>query len=320
MVSCCGEVAHGRAFFRGVEMINEGYQNTQLYLGIDGGGSKCKAVIYCSQNGVLGSGVAGHANVSRNYEEAMNNVLKATYSALENAKLPLESIKSLVAGIGAAGLNLDNCIEQVEQWAHPFKRAFFASDLHIACLGAHNGKEGAVIIAGTGTCGISVSNEKVLELGGHGFPAGDKGGGAWLGLSAIKYTLKALDGIEQLNELTASVLSQLKVCDGNALTQVVTNYKPADYAAVAPIVLDLAERTEPVSLDIVKRGAEYLSAMAERLLICQQTRLCLVGGVAPYMLKRFPDQIKVRVQPTKQSPEMGAVLFAQNKFKSYREE
>ncbi len=42
----------------GVNLQNE----SQLFIGIDGGGSKCRATIYSPKMGVIGTGVAGRAN------------------------------------------------------------------------------------------------------------------------------------------------------------------------------------------------------------------------------------------------------------------
>lgn len=53
-------------------------------------------------------------------------------------------------------------------------------------MGAHTRDEGAVMIAGTGSCGYSFVNGKATILGAHGFPFGDKCSGAWIGLEAVK--------------------------------------------------------------------------------------------------------------------------------------
>ena len=37
-----------------------------------------------------------------------------------------------------------------KQYGHPFRTAVITTDAHAACIGAHGGKDGGVIIAGTG--------------------------------------------------------------------------------------------------------------------------------------------------------------------------
>ena len=73
--------AQGRAFFlefgrSGLEMNNNNYIDKQLYLGIDGGGSKCRAVIYCDDEGVIADAISGPANVLRGAEKAQQHIIE----------------------------------------------------------------------------------------------------------------------------------------------------------------------------------------------------------------------------------------------------
>ena len=90
------------------------YQDKQLYLGVDGGGSKCRAVIYCPHEGVLAEAVSGPANVLRGADKAIVNILKATDDALTSLSLPSSYKSELIAGIGLAGLNLESCLKEME--------------------------------------------------------------------------------------------------------------------------------------------------------------------------------------------------------------
>jgi len=146
-------------------MSNTEYQHKQLYLGIDGGGSKCRAVIYCFEQGVLAEGLSGPANVLRGVDKAVAHILEATELALAELGLAPSYKSNLIAGIGLAGLNLESCMTEMMEWQHPFKQAFFTSDLHIACIGAHGGNDGAVIIAGTGSSGLVSVNGCLQEVG-----------------------------------------------------------------------------------------------------------------------------------------------------------
>ena len=101
------------------------YQDKQLYLGIDGGGSKCRAVIYCPEQGVIAEAVSGPANVLRGADNAITNIVKATDDALISASLPVDYKSQLIAGIGLAGLNLESCLKEMTAWRHPFQQAFF---------------------------------------------------------------------------------------------------------------------------------------------------------------------------------------------------
>ena len=63
----------------------------------------------------------------------------------------------------------------------------------IACLGAHGGRDGGIVIAGTGSVGLAMVNGREFRIGGYGFPISDEGSGAEIGLHAIRLALRAHD-------------------------------------------------------------------------------------------------------------------------------
>lgn len=296
-------------------MSNRDDKNKQFYLGIDGGGTKCKAVIYSSQFGVISQGLSGPANVSKQTELAIEHILEASSSALDAAKIDGLCLADLIAGIGLAGLNLPDSQLKMEGWQHPFKQAFFTSDLHAACIGAHQGQDGAVIIAGTGSSGLVLRQGQLTELGGHGFPCGDCGSGAWLGLKAIELTLKALDGLHQSSGLSSMITAHYQVTDAKSLAQHVASFKPADYARIAPLVIQQAQRQEQDAVAIVKVGVNYLSNMALALTAQTPLPLSLIGGLTPYLTEYFPESVQTLIKPAAQPPEVGAILYAQAQSK-----
>lgn len=287
------------------------YQDKQLYLGVDGGGSKCRAVIFCPEQGIIAEAVSGPANVLRGSAKAINNIVKATDEALASLSLPAEYKSQLIAGIGLAGLNLESCMIEMQVWSHPFKQVSFTSDLHIACIGAHSGKDGAVMIIGTGSSALVSNQNKINELGGHGFPVGDCGSGAWLGLNAIEVTLECLDGLKPETKLTKSIADFYDVDTAINLAQIVSTFVPADFAKLAPLIMEHAKQQDVYALQLVQTGADYLSRVALKLMEEKTLPLSLIGGLSPLMANYFDEQVKQLLKPAENPPEMGAVLFAQ---------
>ena len=68
------------------------------------------------------------------------------------------------------------------------------TDAHAACVGAHRGRDGGVIIVGTGSIGWAKLNGRHYRVGGWGLPVSDEGSGAWLGREALRRVLWAHDG------------------------------------------------------------------------------------------------------------------------------
>ena len=191
---------------------------------------------------------------------------------------------------------------------------FLATDLLIACLGAHNGSDGAVMITGTGSCGFSYVKGHPYTLGGHGFPHGDKGSGAWFGFQAANYVLMSLDGLKAPSAINEKLLSLLQVKDGLEMVEVIAGKPAAFYAKMANLVFDAAEQGDQVAQEIVKEGAEYISGIARQLLKQQPPRISLIGGLTPRIKPWLDDDVKNILQDPLSPPEIGSVIYAKQQL------
>jgi glucosamine kinase len=288
--------------------------NNKYILGIDGGGSKTRAIIVDNNNTIIGTGLSGPANPLHGFEQATHSVTESAELALKDANLSGVQLNDLVAGIGLAGVNLPVLFDQVSHWKHPFGQMFLATDLFIACLGAHGGHDGAVMITGTGSCGFSYVGNEAFNVGGHGFPHGDKGSGAWFGLQAISHVLMSLDGLAADSLLNEKLFALLKVSSDVALVEAIACKPAAYHAKIANLVFDAAEDGDQIAKNIVLDGANYISNMAKLLLKKKATRLCLIGGLTPRIKPWLAAEIKTELAEPIGSPEMGAVLFAQQQI------
>lgn len=284
-----------------------------LYLGIDGGGSKCRAVITSEDGRVLGEGLSGPANPCFGVERTITSILDATEQALNSAGLDSEDKGKLIAGVGLAGVNLPHLFTAVNEWQHPFQRMYLTSDLHTACLGAHEGKEGAVIVVGTGSCGFSSVNGETLNLGGHGFLMGDQGSGAWIGLEAIKAVLLAGDELGSQTLLSASI-EQLLGCKGLGMIEKMVDAPSRSYAKVAPLVFDAAEQGDMIATAILTAAGQYINALALKLLSTNPPRLSMIGGVSMRLLPWLDSSVVEQVLEPIEQPEFGAIHFAKQKM------
>src|SRR3954449_12170214 len=164
-----------------------------FYLGIDAGGTRTTARLVSDSGETLGIGEGGPANTRIGLDNALQEVERACAQAIETAGLSVEEAGSIRAGLGIAGLNRRGALEALQAHSFPFASIAFASDAAIACLGAHAGEDGGVVIVGTGSIGFAwVAGEAVI-VGGYGFPISDEGSGADLGRRAIQETLWARD-------------------------------------------------------------------------------------------------------------------------------
>ncbi len=294
--------------------------NKELFLGIDGGGSKCKAIVMNENDEILGTGISGPGNPLLGFEQATNSITEAAKLALKDAGLEAVALNELNAGVGLAGVNLPALFGQMQAWQHPFKQMFLAHDLLIACLGAHHSSNGAVVITGTGSCGFSCIDEQELLIGGHGFPQGDKGSGAWFGLQATKQVLLSLDGLVAPSLMNDVLLEKLSCLDAMGVVAAIADKKATFYAQLANLVFDAAEQGDATALAIVEEGAEYINSLARTLLIKKTSRISMLGGLTPRLKSWLDPAIQAQLSEPLSSPEVGAVIFVKQKLAGQSEQ
>ncbi len=117
----------------------------------DDGGTSCRARITDLEGTTLGEGYAGSANPRVGLDAACNAILQATSEAMTNAGLEENDFTRIYAGLGLAGVNQKKERNLVLEWGFPFAGIFLETDAYAACMGAFNGRDGAILILGTGS-------------------------------------------------------------------------------------------------------------------------------------------------------------------------
>jgi glucosamine kinase len=288
--------------------------STDIFLGIDGGGTKCKARLEDAKGNLLAEATSGPANAARHLKGSVAAVLEASEKAIANTNIKGLALNHIHAGIGLAGINIPQVKQAFLKQSLPFASSHITTDLHIACLGAHLGQDGAIVIVGTGSSGIAILNEQQLEVGGHGFVVGDKGSGAWLGKMAISHCLETLDGITPKNLLCEHVMSLLNCDNPYDLVNLTLESKPAFYASIAPLILQLAANQQEDALLLVNQAATYINKLCHRLLIGNLNRLSLIGGITQPLMPYLDSQLQTIIRPAKATPEQGAILYSKTKL------
>ena len=209
---------------------------TPLLLGIDGGGTACRARLVDLEDRVRGEGTAGPANIRFGINESFAAVLRATDEALAQAGLSLGDA-DIVACLALAGASEPTYLAAARAYVLPFRRAIITTDAHAACVGAHGGKDGGIIIVGTGSVGWGVVRGREHRVGGWGFPVSDEGSGAWLGCEVARRVLWAHDGRCAWTGLLKKVFERFDG-DPHAIVRWMGAARPRDFAALAPLVVE----------------------------------------------------------------------------------
>ena len=244
-------------------------------IGVDAGGSKTHAIIVDKNNQIITESFAGPGNISKNIDVAYASITEAIDTLL--LKYQVKKI-----GIGVAGYSVKHNLHILEQkLVAKYPHVKIQSDAHIACLAAHDGLEGAILICGTGVVGYSIMAGNSQQLGGWGYPHGDLGGGAWLGLEICKLVCKAADKIIPWSPLLTIVYSRFND-DYTQYKMWLLSATPGDMAGVARSISEFLI-SDSNARKIFDCGAAEVSQYLQTL-EKQSLPLKLVGGLAPFYL------------------------------------
>ncbi len=76
-----------------------------LYLGIDGGGTKCRAIIENESGEIIGKGIGGPVNPQYGLSTTFKSILEATDQAAKECGITEKDYEQDIVGIGLAGVN-----------------------------------------------------------------------------------------------------------------------------------------------------------------------------------------------------------------------
>lgn len=284
-----------------------------FFIGIDGGGTKCRARIEDSDGILIGEGISGPANIMRDSVLAKRSMVEAIEKAIAASGLSIHH-EQCVVGAGLAGANIAQAAKKFGDWSHPFRLMHVLSDLHAACLGAHNGQDGAAIITGTGSSATCWNNGVFTDIGGHGFPIGDVASGAWLGLKAVQHTLLCLDGLRQEDELSATICEALNTQNANDIVSVCATFNTHHFASLVEQILPLLYISIDSVVSLFREGANYIESVANVLLANNDCSLAMIGGLSTIYSQHLSSDIQARIVSSKSSPQQGALFFAKTRF------
>jgi glucosamine kinase len=280
-----------------------------LFVGVDGGGTGCRARLENAQGCVLGTGIAGPAALRIGVDRALAEVEKACRAALEEARLGPNALSSVHAAVGLAGIGRKGALEELVARPHPFRSVIYAHDATIACIGAHGARDGGIVIVGTGSVGFAVVGGREVRVGGYGFPISDEGSGADLGLHAIRLALRAYDGRAVGTSLTRDVMMRFHNDPFEAVAWM-DRATATDYATFAPLVMRHADAGDPVARRIVRDAAEQIDELVRRLVECGAPRVALLGGLASSMQPWLAPDVQRRLVPVEGDAIDGALHLA----------
>ncbi|MBN9044059.1 MAG: ATPase [Rhizobiales bacterium] len=252
----------------------------RYFLAVDGGGTRCRALLADGGGAVLGAGTAGPANIGADRAGALSSIAAAASKAAQAAGLDEDALRHETrAVLGLAGANALADRESLARQL-PFAQSLIVSDAVTALQGAlGDDGDGAIVILGTGSAFVKRTNGQMEITGGRGFMLSDHAGGARLGRELLEEALLATDGMAEPTGLTQAVLARFDH-DARTVTAFSRHATAADYATFAPLVFEYAAKGDPLGLAIARRACAHIGKGLQRMGVERLGRFSMTGGLA----------------------------------------
>ena len=287
-----------------------------IVIGVDGGGSKTRALL-ANERGdklaeVTGDGSAVHPlDVGRSADIIATVVREAVKQSEKSA----DHVKVLCVGVAGVGRepersNLRNALVR-EKLADD---VLVEPDFAVALDDAFGDGTGVLLVSGTGSAAFGRGPTGATErVGGWGINVGDEGSGAWIGRRALSVVAAASDGREPETALTGAVLTALELDEVAKLIPWAASATPAMLATLAPVVLTVAAGGDQRANSIVSLAVEELAlhvrALARRLFLDERASVpvAMAGG-----LLGLGSPLRKRLEHRLKSAVPGAHVFNQD--------
>jgi len=304
-----------------------------IVLGIDGGGSRTRAVLVNESGTVLGRGISGPSNFhAAGLSSASETIRHAVSQAFESGTIPVQPCAA--AFLGMAGVRTDSERALIHDMAvklqlAPAEKIQIDHDIRIAHAAGLSGREGIALIAGTGSaCYGRCEDGRHWQAGGWGRILDDPGSGHDISRRALSAVVRAEDGRGDATLLAVILLDALKLTEARAIVHRLHGSGPfrdnplsgSELAALAPLVLKAAEDDDSTAVEIVGDGIAELVLMVQTVnakLLFSAPRVALSGGLmnAAYFKKKLSAAIVRRVcgsqiVETNVEPVFGAAILA----------
>ncbi|MGM8215102.1 N-acetylglucosamine kinase [Bacillaceae bacterium W0354] len=298
-----------------------------VVIGIDGGGTKTKALMADSNGEIYGSVIAGPSNPNAVDPKELEHTIRFIFSQLESQnEQAFNQVKFCFAGMAGVGEgNTRNALHVViEKVCKEYHMPYHLHNDGVNALYAGTfGEPGIVLISGTGSISYGLSQDnKFKRVGGWGYLFDDLGSGYDLGKQALMAVFQSFDGREEATVLTDMIKRHFNVNDVPSIIPAVYQ-DPKPRSVIAPLsrlVMDAYDQGDSVAITIVENAAHDLThiikAMQHRLFHASTDHdVILSGGIftrqdvfVPLMKQQFNEGVNFK--RLEHEPVVGAVVAA----------
>ena len=278
-------------------------------VGVDGGGTGTRVKLADAGGRVLAQGEAGPSALGQGVAQAWRHIQEALARAVEQAGLPGLQLAECALAAGLSGANVLADAQEFITTQPGLAAVLLENDGYTTVLGAHGGRPGVVVAAGTGTVGevLRADGSRAIASG-WGWICGDEGSGAWLGLRAMGHAQQALDGRVPASGLARRVWA-VAGQDRESILAWCAAAGQHGYASLAPMVLDVADAGDAAALALREQAVAALEQLARSLDPDEVLPLALAGSIAKRLFPHFSGNIRARCVESQGDSADGALLL-----------
>jgi glucosamine kinase len=289
-----------------------------LYLGVDGGATRCRARLRNDDGKALAEASGSAANIHVDFAAAVAVLRGVVAEVIEKSGLAGADWARIAIGFGLAGIEDADDAAHVAEAFPGFRLVRAANDAVTACIGAHRGADGGLVIAGTGSAAIARVKGRETIIGGRGFTVGDDGSGAHIGLDALRAAMRAFDRLGPASALTADIIDRFGG-DAVAMMRWARDARPGDFGVFAPGVFSRAAEGDPIAREIADRAAGAIGALTCGAIALGAERVALVGGAGEALRPYLDPKIAALLRAPLHDAVDGAILLVGGAIAPQRE-
>jgi N-acetylglucosamine kinase-like BadF-type ATPase len=293
-------------------------------VGIDGGGSRTRAVVADASGAILGA-ASGPSINPRHHDGA--TIADRLADLVRRVRPAGASLSAAFLSLGGVSTRADAAaVEAVAARVEGLHAVpvLVDNDARAALVGGLAGRPGMVLIAGTGSACLGVAADGRRHwCGGWEHLADDAGSAYWIAVEAIRVAVRVEDGRLPPSALRDLVFDRWPLAEPRALAERLSrpDLDRASLAIMAPDVIALAA-ADILARSIVERAAIHLARLVEvtasRLFEPEPSELILTGGLArsgppftPFLVSDIQVVAPgVRIVEPELPPVLGAVIEA----------
>jgi glucosamine kinase len=292
-------------------------------IGVDGGGTRARAVIVDLEGRELARGEATGAVVTvDDPDRAADAVRAAVHDAAEHADFELPAILMWAGLAGAGGAKARDAVTDALDDGTLGHRLLVGTDVGAAFHDAFGVGPGILLIGGTGSIAWARgASGEVHTVGGWGYLLGDEGSGYAIGSEGLRRLVWSEDGRAPPTIMRDAVLEACGVHSIADLVEWRDVASKAEVAAAAPVVVDAAEKGDAAAAAIIASTLRSLVTHVDAALEAtgpwtEPAPLVLWGGLLDLdgplrtSMQRALADLPIRLESSELDPAMGAARLA----------